>query len=342
MISISINKVEGIIRNSKGLINNFITQEINIIKIKEKITSLINRRTSRNGEYITEEKIYLNKLNEKLEEIIYAHPEKLEEYKIEFDEFSFNQKNEKEWKSFKDSVITALGYTTLRTNLYPIYFSKIGIKSCVYCNSQLAITTKPNKKEYGLAKFQVDHYLAKSYYPCFSISFYNLYPTCAPCNLVKGNKEILFKLYSKDNTEDIKSEFNFTLEPGCKTKYLLSGNINDIKIIFHEPQISQQTNSKSNIFSIKEILDIEGIYNTQKDIVEELIHKAKIYNDSYKSSLIKQFPSLYSNSLYGRLLIGTYSDSKDIHKRPLAKFIQDIARDLELIPNENQHTSHKI
>jgi hypothetical protein len=66
--------------------------------------------------------------------------------------------------------------------------------------------------------------------------------------------------------------------------------------------------------------------------VEELILKAKIYTKTYKKALLKSFPKLLTSvNLSNRLILGNYIDSNEIHKRPMAKFMQDIAQQLKLI-----------
>lgn len=58
-----------------------------------------------------------------------------------------------------------------------------------------------------------------------------------------------------------------------------------------------------------------------------------IYNKAYTDSLKEGLKKLYKNKapMLERLLIGNYVDEKDIHKRPMAKFVQDIAKQLKLI-----------
>lgn len=65
----------------------------------------------------------------------------------------------------KNQIIAALGYKDLRTSFYPKYFKDIGIKACVYCNSQLTISAIKNSKNEFSAKFDVDHYHSKDDYP---------------------------------------------------------------------------------------------------------------------------------------------------------------------------------
>jgi hypothetical protein len=176
------------------------------------------------------------------------------------------------------------------------------------------------EKEDIKARFQVDHYHNKAQYPFLSISLYNLYPVCASCNLAKEGKTVNFELYSdKENT----SKYKFELEQGCVSKYILNKSSEDINFCFIDPD---------NENSLKERFDIEGIYNTQKDIAEEIIIKSIIYNDSYKQSLRESFPDIFSKQgLSNRVILGNYADEKDIHKRPMAKFVQDIAKQLRLI-----------
>jgi hypothetical protein len=77
----------------------------------------------------------------------------------------------------------------------------------------------------------------------------------------------------------------------------------------------------------------EGIYNTQKDLAAEIILKSLIYNKSYQNTLKRSFEKLYGDRplLFNRLILGNYSEVTDIHKRPMAKFTQDIGKQLKLI-----------
>lgn len=43
--------------------------------------------------------------------------------------------------------------------------------------------------------------------------------------------------------------------------------------------------------SFQDTFDIEGIYETQKDLVEELIVKARVYNAAYRKGLVNSFHS---------------------------------------------------
>ena len=87
---------------------------------------------------------------------------------------------------------------------------------------------------------------------------------------------------------------------------------------------------KSKTF--EETFHINGIYKTQTDLIEELIIKSQIYNKSYLKTLKHSFDKLsIQPELFKRTLIGNYTEDKDLHKRPMSKFVMDIAKDLGLI-----------
>ena len=228
-------------------------------------------------------------------------------------------------KPLKKHIIDSLNYKKLRNSFYPKYFHHIGIKTCIYCNSQLAVSI--NDDTNYSARFDVDHYYSKDKYPFLSISLFNLYPTCAPCNRRKSKNKVEFELYSKESDKLNESGYEFILDPKSKADYLLQREPSLLKFHFKEPPLT-----KTDTKTFQEVFHIEELYATQKDIAEELIIKSQIYNESYKKTLRNSFSKLALNSnLFERLFIGNYPNAIDIHKRPMSKFTQDIARQLKLI-----------
>jgi hypothetical protein len=226
----------------------------------------------------------------------------------------------------KNQILLKLGYKGLRTSFYPEYFNKIGIKACVYCNSQLTISAIKNKKNQFSAKFDVDHHHSKDKYPFLSISLFNLYPACASCNRLKGIKEVQFELYTDVVATLKKSDYSFKLDSNAKAKYLTTKDSKDIEFSFIEPPY------KAGITKFNDLFHIEGIYKTQLDLIEELIIKSQIYNNSYIKTLQDNFSKLNLHpELFKRTLVGNYTEDKDIHKRPMSKLVMDIAKELGLI-----------
>ncbi|MGO4710080.1 hypothetical protein AB4Y90_13375 [Chryseobacterium sp. 2TAF14] len=173
---------------------------------------------------IENNKKYIEYLLLKYHEIIYANPISLITFESKFEKIIPKESITKE---FKDVLLNAMDYDGWRDNFYPKYFHSIGIKACVYCNSQLAIVSHKKHNH-----FEIDHYKSKDKLPCFSTSFYNLYPVCGSCNRKKLNKEVLFDLYI-DSSQN-RSAFSFEIEKSSLANFLISNNSQDLKIIFGE------------------------------------------------------------------------------------------------------------
>ena len=212
----------------------------------------------------------------------------------------------------RNMILNALDYTSHRKNLIPKFFESLGIKVCVYCNSQLAISFKKENNSYK-ALLEADHNYPKKYYPYLAISLYNLYPSCANCNRHKSTKPVLFDLYSNHSNKSI---ISFKFDNDCIVDFRTSFDISKIKyeVLGDEEYIKS--------------LHIEEIYSTQKDVAEELIIKSLTYNETYIKEL-KVFGIKQENIT--RYIVGNYTEDSDMHKRPLSKFMADIARDLKLI-----------
>lgn len=327
MISISTSKIESILKTNQ-------TEVESIIHEKETALQAFITTPDRPGAKASDPRIpivltaaqtnYLNLLRVHFTEIVKAKPDRLKYFKTRFESIisGENMRTLGLNKHFKNELIKRLGYSELRSEHYPKHFTNTGIKACIYCNAQLAISAESKGKK-RIAKFQVDHYYPKSEYPCFSISYYNLYPSCGPCNGRKSSKPIEFDLYSNDPDNLKTSKFTFELDRRSIVKYRINGITEELKIKFNDPKK----------IGFNDSFDIEGIYETQKDLAEELVLKSIIYDKSYLKQLQESFKVLYPEKvpIAGRLVSGNYTDEKDIHKRPMAKFTQDIAKQLKLI-----------
>jgi hypothetical protein len=119
----------------------------------------------------------------------------------------------------------------------------------------------------------------------------------------------------------------FSIDEDSLYLYEKSNMLSDLAIKF------ESTNGDEELLTNhQELFRISEIYDTQKDIAEELIHKSKAYTCAYKKSLVRGFKSIFPDiAIIDRLIVGNYTEPNDIHKRPLSKFTQDIARQLKLI-----------
>jgi hypothetical protein len=279
-------------------------------------------------------KEYVQKIIDEYPRILNASPEEMEILIFEFDKILTNnhlaltiRKNKN--ISFHEAVVYALRYEDLREKEFLQFLNFIDIKTCVYCNLQSTLVIEPkyyNKKKKAvkktLAKLQLDHFHPKSQYPFLATSLFNLYPTCANCNLAKGNKKSLFKLYTTTADLDV---FNFRLSDKSVLRYWLSLKKENLDVSFN---CSDQKLLKNH----NDLFQIQALYDTQMDVAEELLLKAKANPKIYRKILQKEFGQLFKDpSIIDRLLLGNYSKPDDINRRPMAKYSQDIAKQLKLI-----------
>lgn len=224
-------------------------------------------------------------------------------------------------------IVDAMRYDDVREKIFPKYMKKLNIKTCVYCGSQYAVSIKKGKTNRGktyLSSFTIDHYMPKSKYPYLATSFFNLYPCCAHCNQIKSDKSPIFQLY---NTSNI-SPFRFTLDKQSFLKYSMTGDSNDLRIIFGSnlgtPQ--QKVDDYENYFHINKL------YENFNDTVEEIIWKYRAYNTSAIKALKNSgFNFIPHKADINRFILGNYDQVNDALKRPLAKLVQDIAKQLCII-----------
>jgi hypothetical protein len=243
-------------------------------------------------------------------------------------------------KVFWKAIVASMGYEEIRDKEMLPFLNKLGIKTCIYCHTQLTLTIKKefytrNYKSRNIKKGDVmswkgllalDHRHAKSYYPFLATSFYNLYPVCTNCNQSKNDKSCDFILYCDDDNLDA---FSFKLGDASVLGYWADRDqeLLQIELTPYEPQPAIGFSK-----AYEDMFDILKIYSTQKDIVEELVHKAEVYTKDYNAELIATFNKLFPDQGFlNRMIIGNYDLPEDMHKRPLAKFVQEIAKDLKLI-----------
>jgi len=225
-----------------------------------------------------------------------------------------------------ESIVKAMRYDDLREQEFPDMLRKMHIKTCVYCHSQSTLViSKSGAKSGWRALLQLDHKYPKSKYPFLCTTFYNLYPICGNCNLSKSDKPTAFELYVDNDQLDL---LKFGLTKKSIVKYWQTKDLEDLQITIKGINVK-----KKLLEDYGKMFNIKQIYDQQKDIAEELVHKSYVYNKSYKGTLVESFKKLFPDqSMINRLLIGNYDKDTEMLKRPLAKFVQEIAKDIKLIP----------
>lgn len=298
-----------------------LSEILNDTNIDKKFKKLLKTLFNKNAKHRLLKKIICGKPKE-LRRII----DKIEKFKIKF-------KNEDKTLTPEGEIINSIfNYTQLALPQNAWIGNQLRIKACPYCNAQYTVALKDS------AKFQLDHFFPQSEYPYLALSFFNLIPCCANCNLKKKAKDTykdfsLFHPYEKSFHEIVKFETNEKIIED----FIKTGKFNSVD--FKIKLSTKKTGFDEIISNHKEIFEIEEKANVHKDVVSELYMKAYIYCDSMKTELTKSFIttigaeklSLFTENEIDRIVFGNYIEETDFHKRPLSKLTRDIAEELGLI-----------
>ncbi len=280
----------------------------------------------------------LKHLHSEFETIIKAKPRELEKIIRHFrsknwqeEVYKIEKDNKGKTTAFGKEILFVLGYKErFRSNVdRGLWLTKqLNIKSCPYCNAQNTIITE---KKYGkqVMKFQLDHFFPKSEFPYLSISLYNLIPSCANCNLTKSSKAVSLNEYYHPYDMNLanKSEFSLKYKPDPSKLTIKGIKKQELEISF----VPKHRDPLNIVDKHNEMYHIDGVYNRHQDVAEELLQLAIIYSKEQSNKHLK-IKGLFSNKEeYYRFLLRNYPEQKDILNRPLAKFTQDIAKQLGLI-----------
>lgn len=260
---------------------------------------------------------YLELLNKNLRNIIICDQDGLLKWKDDFDQIDFTKVVTNVKTAFFNKILTNLNYKGLRSGedkLLFKFYSFLGVKACVYCNSQHVVLLKTSEK----ARLQADHSLPKKHYPCFSITLSNLYPSCNNCNHMKDEDVLDYFLYYSSSPHN---EFKFELDPGEISKFM-QNQIKEENLTIKFNQGKTQINS---------VLKIDEIYENHKDYVGDLLKKYRVYNDAYISRLTKSFDRMFGKNekMLNRMIFGSTMDENDINQKVFSKLTMDIKAQLD-------------
>lgn len=277
-------------------------------------------------------------LHEKFDHIICALPEELEACKDEISKKGLASViyNGKSTTQFGKNLLELYGYDKhfRKSQNRGIWLARqLNLKACPYCNSQYTLTVlkKDNKH---LAKFQFDHFYAKNQYPYLSLSFYNLIPSCASCNIRKSRSDFSYRAHYHPYHNSLSTFSKFHLDyPVSLNKLSYQGILNlkpnelsvKLKSKFSDADLVKRVKTHGDQF------DIEGIYQQHWDLAQELLIKAKLYSGAGAEFLTKIEGLFPDKSMVLKYLLGNYMRENEILKRPLSKVTQDIAKQLGLI-----------
>lgn len=230
---------------------------------------------------------------------------------------SGKQKGKPRKKKFYELIVDRMHYDCVREVLIP-FIEKMGIKTCVYCNVQYAITIDHKR---GL--YELDHRYPKSKYPFLCTSFYNLQPSCPTCNRNKNDDSSDFGLYAEEG-DDLYPLHLLTYNSGYLKPPFRQSKIN-IHLVAED---NTDTDAVALAKSHNEQFSIDKTYEMLKDVAEETIWRCQAYDVTYINMFKRNFGRLYSEESMMRFLYGVYPGQENVHRRPLSKLIQDIIKDM--------------
>ena len=301
-----------------GLINSIVTKETDNKKVKNLIEDLKNPPI--------------------IEKILLYTPDELEKHKGDY--CIINQ-----YAKLKTAIANAFNYKEFRKKELVELAKRLNVKVCPYCNMHYTLFAEKKDGKHKvkqLAKFQFDHFVNKNDYPMFSMSLYNLIPSCAVCNQGKHKGELPLALNPYSN--DIYKLFHFEVKEPLP---LLMGkkeeDKTEIDVVCNDIKNSKDVKTYDKTFHIS------ALYSRHKDVVQEIFDKTYIASSARdiakmlmqnKNNLSKEERIVaeaidkiegYGGRYISELWYGTYLDEEDIEKRPLSKFIQDIKKQSESI-----------
>lgn len=250
------------------------------------------------------------------EMVIKAEPNILEKIKIRIDtelkkrDINNGLKHMTPKKKEKCYVVDNL-YQRMPVEARDFLIKSLDVNVCPYCNRNYI---------YSLGKAntcQLDHYYPKGKYPILAVSFYNLIPVCASCNLSK--KEADFEFYPhKETSVDELLKFSFEFEG---LNYLKDKQ--DINVMLL-PQ------KKKYINQIKK-LGLEELYQKHNDVVQEIIRKNQLNSTTYIHSLYEENKNIFeSESEVENMVYSNYLGDDEVGLRSLGKLTRDIVEELKV------------
>lgn len=289
---------------------------------------------------------YIDKIKREYELLLTLHPKDFAEKADEFDKIIKENelssvieiKVDKEGVKlrttrnvfFYELIVWALRYDYVQGSVFPGFIRTLGIRTCMYCNAQYVISTRE-----GESFYQLDHCYPKSKFPFLATSFFNLQPCFGACNQRKSGEDMRCGDYDvsmwKESTDMNDSYYDFHIENGSLAKYMTNHNQMDLNIDVVK-SIKGDGNLDELMKLFKKKFRIKEVYSEHREEAEEIIWKKYVYAPAYVDSLRVAFNNDFLDKAgdFERLLLGTYTKSKDVYKRPLTKMIQDIAKQLKI------------
>lgn len=178
-----------------------------------------------------------------------------------------------------------------------------GTRVCPYCNRQY-ITTVLSPS--GRTRADIDHFLAKSQYPYFSMSIYNMIPVCKICNQALKHSHAYTFADVHPYRDDMNEKFWFHLDENNEIRIGDSG----------EDAIRRHI----------QIFKLQSLYSIHNNQAKELITKKLAYPPELIEKLYHDNKDLFLDSnAVKQMILGFPNDKGQLNREALFKMRRDIA-----------------
>lgn len=207
-------------------------------------------------------------------------------------------------------------------------------KTCCYCNRLYANTILKPKDETTereeIIRPTLDHYFDKAKYPFLALSFYNLIPSCTPCNSkLKHMKQFKLSKNLHPYIDKFSTYGQFSYYP--QTTDAAYGVTDDIKVDVVSNK-GKQLNFKTDekLIESRKVFKYDVIYSEHSDVVQDLLLKALGTQRKYYTILKEAFDFDLSEEEFSRVAFGVFPEEENFHRRPLSVMINDLVEELGL------------
>lgn len=213
------------------------------------------------------------------------------------------------------------------------YTRQLEVSSCLYCNRNYIITVDVN--DIDSVRPELDHFFPQHKNPLLTLSFYNLIPSCHTCNSNLKNRtdfnlDEFFHPFLK-SFDDLGVKFTYSpLNP--KAFFKSDGDLT-VKL-----DISSLTSFQSQVEGNISTFKLNEIYHHHEDLIQQLQEiKRKSNNNFFDWLRTDLFVDAAGDSLFKNkqevyeLVMMNFYEPENYHKRPMAKFLKDMAVELTLI-----------
>lgn len=210
-----------------------------------------------------------------------------------------------------------------------LFAESLGVNVCPYCNRAYTFTIGSDLSKGTRPHF--DHYINKAIAPYFSLSFFNLIPSCYVCNSgFKKDRLLDVADYIHPYLDDYTDEVVFTI--GAKNIRFINGNSEAYSLNLVPSYLSKlSVRELQRISATYDLFRLSELYEKHKDYVDELIQTAISFTPSRVNAVYNDFKGTLFKSREDakKMLLGNYFMLDDLEKRPLAKLTRDISSELE-------------